>query len=80
MSNNPHTLQEDFPSDLERLHALKVSDPEFARLMQDYDAVNDRVHLAETNIEPMEQLAEVELRKQRAALKDEIARRLHATV
>jgi len=80
MSNNPHTLQEDFPFDRARLHELKVADAQFARLMEEYDAVNDRVHRAETNIEPMEQLAEVELRKQRAALKDEIARRLHAPV
>ena len=78
MSNNPHTLQEDFPHDIDRMHALKLSNPRFAELMEDYDRVNDRVHLAETNVEPMEELAEVALRKQRMAIKDEIARLMHA--
>ena len=76
MSNTPHTLQEEFPADQDKLHALKVSNAHFAKLLDDYDAVNDRVHRAETYVEPMEQLAEVELRKQRAHIKDEIARML----
>ncbi len=76
MSNTPHTLQDEFPHQAEKLHALKVSNPHFARLLADYDAANDRVHRAESMVEPMEQLAEVALRKERAHLKDEIARLL----
>lgn len=76
MSNTPHTLQEEFPNQMDKLHALKVSNAHFARLLEEYDAVNDQVHRAETLVEPMEQLAETALRKQRAALKDEIARLL----
>lgn len=78
MSNTPHTLQEEFPFEIEKLHELKVSNAHFAKLLEDYDAVNDRVHRAESMVEPMEQLAEVELRKHRSHLKDEIARMLAA--
>ena len=46
------------------MHDLKPSDA--------YREINRQVHRAETNVEPMEDLAEGELRKKRAALKDEI--------
>ena len=77
MSNTPHTLSEEFPFEMEKLHALKVSNAHFAKILEDYDAVNDKVHRAETNVEPLEHFAEVDLRKQRAHLKDEIAYMLH---
>ena len=76
MSNTPHTLQEEFPFEIEKLRALKGADARFAKLLADYDAINDRVHRADTHVDPVEELAEVELRKQRAAIKDEIARML----
>ncbi|PCD77492.1 YdcH family protein [Pseudothioclava arenosa] len=79
MSNTPHTLQEEFPSQLEKLHELKLSNAHFAKLLEQYDVVNDKVHRAETLVEPMEQFAETQLRKERAAIKDEIAQML-ATV
>lgn len=78
MANTPHTLQEDFPTQLDQIHALKITNAHFAKLLEDYDSLNDRVHRAETNVEPMDSLAETELRKQRAAVKDEIARMLSA--
>ncbi|ADE84666.1 YdcH family protein [Rhodobacter capsulatus] len=77
MSNTPHTLSEEFPFEMEKLHALKVSNAHFAKLLEDYDAVNDKVHRAETNVEPLEHFAEVDLRKHRAHIKDEIAHMLH---
>ena len=73
MSNTPHTLAEEFPDQLEAIHELKVSAPEFAQLLRDYDAVNDQIHLAETNVKPVEHLHEVELRKRRLEIKDAIA-------
>ena len=76
MSNTPHTLGEEFRGQMDKIHALKVSDEQFARLLQDYDAVNDQLHRAETNIEPVSQEHETELRKQRLALKDRIAQAL----
>ena len=78
MSNTPHGLLEEFPADREKMHALKISDAHFARLMADYDAVNDKVHRAETRIEPVAEVEEDGLRRKRAWLKDEIARALRA--
>lgn len=79
MSNTPHTLAEEFPGQMDRIHELKISDAHFARLLREYDDVNDRVHRAESNIEPVEQLVEVDLRKRRLRLKDEIAAYLTGT-
>lgn len=77
MSNTPHEIHEDFPGQAEAIHALKELDAHFARLMEEYHEVNRAVHRAETNVEPMEQLAETTLRKKRGALKDELARMLN---
>ncbi|MBR9652475.1 YdcH family protein [Thalassovita aquimarina] len=72
MSNTPHELHDEFPEFVEKIHALKVSDNHFAKLAEDYHELNRKVHRAETNVEPREELAEVDLRKRRSALKDEI--------
>ena len=72
MSHTPHELAEEFPEFAEKMHDLKTSDAHFAKLAEDYHEINRQVHRAESNIEPMEQLAEEQLRKQRAALKDQI--------
>lgn len=76
MSNTPHTLGEEFPDQMEQIHALKSSDPRFARLLADYDEVNDEIHVAETNVQPTSQDHETQLRKRRLAIKDEIAQAL----
>ena len=73
MSNTPHTLGEEFPGQLEAIHALKASDKDFAQLLLNYDEVNDRIHTAETRIEPIGEQAEHDLRKQRLMLKDAIS-------
>lgn len=76
MSNTPHTLADEFPGQMDSIHRLKASSPDFARLLAQYDEVNDKVHLAETNLEPIDELSEVELRKRRLQIKDEIAKAL----
>lgn len=73
MSNTPHTLGEEFPGKLEAIHALKAQDADFARVLAEYDEVNDQIHRAETKIEPVSQEHEASLRKRRLALKDTIA-------
>ncbi|MCU9839020.1 MULTISPECIES: YdcH family protein [Ruegeria] len=72
MSHTPHELAEEFPEKIDLMSQLKQTDAHFSRLADEYHDVNRAVHRAETNVEPMEELAEVELRKKRAALKDEI--------
>ena len=79
MSNTPHTLGEDFPGQLDAIHALKAADAGFARILDEYDEVNDLIHKAETRIEPVSEDTEAALRKRRLALKDAIASALAAS-
>jgi uncharacterized protein len=72
MSHTPHELFEEFPDKAAQMQDMKQSDAHFARLYDAYHEVNRIVHRAETNVEPMDSLAETELRKKRALLKDEI--------
>jgi uncharacterized protein YdcH (DUF465 family) len=78
MSHTPHELAEEFPEYREKIHSLKLSDGHFARLSEEYHEINRQVHRSETNVERLEELAEVELRKIRASLKDQIWRMLSA--
>jgi hypothetical protein len=78
MSHTPHELHDEFPGQADRIAALKAEDAHFAKLADEYHAINRQVHRAETNVEPMSGAAETELRKRRAALKDEIAAMLNA--
>ncbi|MBT54976.1 MAG: hypothetical protein CMF72_16455 [Mameliella sp.] len=78
MSHTPHELPEEFPEFADKMHELKQTDAHFVKLADEYHAINRQVHRAETNVEPMEQLAEDQLRKQRASLKDEIYGMLRA--
>ena len=73
MSNTPHTLADEFPNQLAQIHALKVSDPAFARLLADYDQVNDQVHRAESRLDALSDDAERALRKRRISIKDAIS-------
>lgn len=78
MSHTPHELAEEFPADIDKMHALKLADAHFAKLFDEYHAVNGKIHRAETDVEPMADEYQIELRKQRMMLKDEIARLLKA--
>ena len=73
MSHTPHELAEEFPDKADKIHALKDSDAHFRKLFDEYHEVNRAIHRAETNVEPTDELNEVRLRKQRLALKDQIA-------
>lgn len=76
MAHTPHELHEEFPDKADRIHELKTSDAHFKKLFDEYHDVNRAVHRAETNVEPVSDLAEQELRKRRMHLKDELARML----
>ena len=78
MSHTPHELAEEFPADVEKMHALKQSDAHFARLFDDYHDINGQVHRAETDVEPTSDDHLTEMRKTRLALKDEIVAMLRS--
>lgn len=73
MSNTPHTLHEEFPAEAQKISALKASDAHFAKLLIEYDVVNDKVHRAETRMDLMTEEEEEMLRRVRSRLKDQIA-------
>ncbi len=72
MSHTSHELAKDFPEHAERISELKQSDGHSSRLFDEYHEINRSVHRAETNVEPLDDLVEVEMRKKRGALKDEL--------
>ena len=73
MSNTPHTLQEEFPGEAQKMTELKVGNAHFAKLLQDYDEVNDKVHRAATRLDLLTEEEEEHLRKARMRIKDQIA-------
>lgn len=73
MTHTPHELAEDFPEYVEKIHDLKLSNAHFSRLADEYHVLNRSIHRAETGTEPVSEFAETQMRKNRIALKDEIA-------
>ncbi|GHD99439.1 hypothetical protein U879_08645 [Defluviimonas sp. 20V17] len=76
MSITPHELHDDFPAEADRIAALKAANAHFARLVDEYHALNRAVHGAETNTHPTDRAHEADMRRKRVALKDEIWRML----
>lgn len=73
LSHVPHELAEEFPSDVDTIHELKMANAHFAKLFDEYHVVNRQIHRVETGIEPTTDEHAIDLRKQRLYLKDEIA-------
>lgn len=80
MSHTPHELAEDFPDATAQIHDLKRANPHFARLVEAYHAINRDVHRAETGIAPVDDFTAQKMRRERMALKDEIAQMLAEAV
>ncbi|MEQ8557664.1 MAG: DUF465 domain-containing protein [Henriciella sp.] len=79
MSHTPHELTEEFPGAAEQIHALKESNPHFARIAEQYHEVNREIHRIETDISPASDEHQNELRKKRLYLKDQISAMLSTT-
>lgn len=78
MSHVPHELHEEFPEAAAALTHLKSNDAHFAKLSDQYHELNREIHRIETDIQPASDEALETLKKQRLALKDEIAGLLKA--
>ncbi len=72
MSHTPHGLAEEFPAHATKISALKEKDAHFARLVEEYGEVNEKVHRAESRLDLLTEEEEEHLRKKRAALKDHV--------
>ncbi|MFT5649269.1 MAG: hypothetical protein ACJAXK_000161 [Yoonia sp.] len=73
MSHTPNELAQEFPQAIAQMHDLNASDAHFAKLSSDYHELNRAVHRAETDVEPTSDDHLTDMRKQRLALKDQIA-------
>ena len=73
-----HDIAHEFPEFLDKMHALKISDAHFAKLVDEYHTVNRAVHRAETRVDVMDSASETALRQKRMHLKDDIFHRLSA--
>jgi uncharacterized protein len=70
MLGESHDLLHEFPNLQEKIAALRLQDPEFARLMDDYDGLDAQVrHLEELGTPVADETIE-DLKKQRLLLKD----------
>ena len=76
MSHTPHDLHDEFPGQVDLLHRLKLENPHFSKLAEQYHDINRALHRAETRIEPVSEQHEADLRRRRMNLKDDIARLL----
>lgn len=73
MSHTPHELAEEFPQQAEQMATLRQSDTHFVKLSESYHTVNRAIHRAETDVEPTSDDHMQKMRRERLALKDEIA-------
>ena len=73
MSHVAHELHEEFPAQIEKITALKVSNAHFAKLADHYHTTNREIHRIESEVQPAADDALEALKKQRLQLKDEIA-------
>lgn len=78
MTHTPHELHEEFPEHAERIHELKTTNAHFAQLAEKYHDINRAIHRAETDVEPTDDFHLEDMKKQRLALKDELAGILEA--
>lgn len=74
-----HDLSHDFPEFQARIHALRQSDPQFARLYDDYQALDNEVYQAETDGRYVADAEMEDMKKRRAQLKDQLYRVLSAS-
>lgn len=74
MSDIPHELHGSFPEYAGKMDELIAADPSFAKLVDAYDEINEKVYKAGTLEKPTSHFREEELKKRRMVLRDEIYR------
>lgn len=67
-----HSLVNEFPEMRDRIHTMKTTDNHFARLFNEYDAVEHEVHRIESGAEATSDEYLETLKKKRLKLKDEM--------
>jgi len=76
MSVEHHNLHHEFPELNDRIHALKMSDPYFRRLFEEYEELTRSIEKMEDEVTPVATRTEEEAKVRRVRLKDELYRML----
>ena len=72
MLGEPHDLLHEFPEYQGKIDALKQSNEDFARLMGEYDELDQEIRELEVHDQPVSDLYMEELKKKRVHLKDQL--------
>ena len=72
MLGEPHDLLHEFPELQEKINELRETDPNFAQLMEQYDALDKRVRELEELAQPVADETMEDLKKERLLLKDRL--------
>ncbi len=67
-----HDLLHEFPEHQTKIHELKLGDPHFKKLFDEYHDANKEIHRIETGAEVTKDEVLTDLRKQSLVLKDEL--------
>ena len=74
MLTEKHDLIHELPEHRDTIHELKMSNPHFAKLFEEYHDVDHEVHRIETGVENTSDEYLDERKKRRLYLKDELYR------
>lgn len=72
MTIEHHALVNDCPEYKDQIHALKLKNAHFAKLMEAYHDLTHEIEGIESNGSPVSDETETELKTRRVALKDEL--------
>ncbi len=78
MLGESHDLIHEFPELTDKINQLRTKDPAFAKLMDEYDAIDRRVRELEELAQPVADETMEDLKKERLRLKDELYALLRA--
>ena len=70
MLGEHHSLVQEFPEYKDKIHELKISDPEFAKLFEKYDDIDKEIYRIEMQIENTSDEYIENLKIRRVQLKD----------
>lgn len=76
MSVEHHDLIHEFPELKDRIHDLKMSDPQFRKLFEEYHELTRTIEKMEDEVTPVTTRTEEEHKVRRVHLKDELYRML----
>lgn len=79
MLGEMHDILHEFPNLEETIKQLHEKDPEFARLMDQHDDLDNEIRELEEMNQPIDDLDMEEMKKRRALFKDQIYQYLRST-